>query len=200
MANTKRKDQLIGKIVTARAVGIANGVMLLEDEDGNKIRVYPYDADDDSPFADLTLKYEKGRQYEVFINRLSGNGRHYYGSTILAANDLWNQRPFPYKTDDIVTGLIVRVFEFGAIAMIKGGIQGFIDSSDVTSSAYQAASNLFYVGDEVKGMITEINRDRFQVGICISRYNERRVYLDKLIRSEGITTLKDAVTNKHISM
>ncbi|MDK2886504.1 MAG: small subunit ribosomal protein [Thermosipho sp. (in: thermotogales)] len=71
------------------------------------------------------------------------------------------------KPEDVVEGIIERIEKFGAFVRIAEGITGLVPNSEVSYDPSLTAEDVFRIGQSVKLLIKEIDKDRKRITLSL---------------------------------
>ncbi len=69
----------------------------------------------------------------------------------------WETLESRYQVNDVVSGKVTRIMNFGAFVEIEDGVEGLVHISELSEQHVNRATEIVQVGDEIEVMILEIN-------------------------------------------
>jgi len=114
----------------------------------------------DSKIALKIIECEPEKERIVFSERaaLAGEGQRRY-----LLNHL--------KRDDVVTGVVTNVTDFGVFVDL-GGLEGLIHVSELSWGRVQHPSDILKVNDEVDVLVLEVSEDEGRIALSLKRLEE----------------------------
>lgn len=84
--------------------------------------------------------------------------------------DPWDSVDEVLKVGDIVTGRVVTITDYGIFVEIKPGIEGLIHVNEISWSQHpKRPADLFTIGDEVKAVVIDLNKEERKLHLSIKR-------------------------------
>jgi small subunit ribosomal protein S1 len=141
---------------------------------------------------------KKGDTVEAVILKIdSENQRLSLGIKQLSPN-IWDEFFRLRQINDIVTGKVVRLTDFGAFVEVEEGIEGLIHVSEMSEERVEQPKDVLSVGDVVKAKIIKLDAAEQKVGLSIKAVlqdltqEEMRAYMDDQQRDSS-STIGDAM-------
>ncbi|NMA82281.1 MAG: 30S ribosomal protein S1 [Epulopiscium sp.] len=112
--------------------------------------------------------------------------------------DPWDQVMNMYKINEIVTGKVVRLLDFGAFVQLDSGVEGLVHISQISEKHIAKPSEVLSVGDEVKVKILEINSKDKRMSLSIKEVTESfdDALLDYIDNDSHTATIGDLLKGK----
>ena len=79
----------------------------------------------------------------------------------------WDSVAEKYKVDDVVTGKVVKILNFGAFVEIEKGVDGLVHISQISNEWLENPVSALQVGQEVQAKILEINTEKEKMTLSI---------------------------------
>lgn len=116
---------------------------------------------------------KEGDKVEVYIlNFDKESGRISLGLKDVE-KDPWNNVSAKYKVNDILTGKIVRLADFGAFVELEPGVEGLVHITQITDENIAKPSQVLNVGDNVKIKILELNEEKKKLSLSIKEADNK---------------------------
>ncbi len=143
---------------------------------------------------------KKGDTVEAVILKIdSENQRLSLGIKQLSPN-IWDEFFRLRSVNDVVTGRVVRLTDFGAFLEIEDGIEGLIHVSELSEERVEQPKDVLSVGDVVKAKIIKMEPAEQKIGLSLKAVaqdltaEELRAYQERSAQDSG-STLGDALRN-----
>lgn len=116
---------------------------------------------------------KEGDKVEVYIlNFDKESGRISLGLKDVE-KDPWNNVSAKYKVNDILTGKVVRLADFGAFVELEPGVEGLVHITQITDENIAKPSQVLNVGDNVKIKILELNEEKKKLSLSIKEADNK---------------------------
>lgn len=116
---------------------------------------------------------KEGDKVEVYIlNFDKESGRISLGLKDVE-KDPWNNVSTKYKVNDILTGKVVRLADFGAFVELEPGVEGLVHITQITDENIAKPSQVLNVGDNVKIKILELNEEKKKLSLSIKEADNK---------------------------
>jgi small subunit ribosomal protein S1 len=86
-----------------------------------------------------------------------------------AGPDPWKEAAEKFAPDQIVTGKVTRVVDFGAFVELEPGLEGLAHISELSNQRVRTAADAVKPGQEVRVRILEIDKDARRVSLSVRR-------------------------------
>ncbi len=90
-----------------------------------------------------------------------------------------------YKVDDIVSGVVTNVTDYGIFVKLKDNYSGLIHISEITNGYVKNVEDFATTGDVIVSKITALNEEKKQISLTLK--ND----ITDLERGSGFKILKD---------
>jgi len=70
-----------------------------------------------------------------------------------------------YSVDEIVSGRVERIVDFGAFILLSKGGEGLLHISKMSDKRVEKASDILSVGQEIEIKVLKVQKDRIELGI-----------------------------------
>jgi len=115
----------------------------------------------------------EGQQIEVMILKVDLAERKISLGLKQTLPDPWATADMKFPVDDVVTGRVSKLMDFGAFVELEEGVEGLIPMSEFTFERRIAhASEIVNVGDTVKVRILNVDMDRKRIGLSLKRVGD----------------------------
>jgi len=119
-----------------------------------------------------------GQELEVQVLRLDPARRH-IGLTIKRMQpNPWDTVAERFQVGQVIRGTITRVMDYGAFALVDGGVEGLIHLSELAEGNFMHPRNVVTEGDEVDLMVIRVEPSHQRLGLSLKRvpnsYGETR--------------------------
>jgi small subunit ribosomal protein S1 len=113
-----------------------------------------------------------GDEIQVKVAKIEDDGKEkkiYLGMKQLT-DDPWKNIGDKFGIDDIVTGDIVNIVEYGLFVEIEKGIEGLVHKSEITYDKYPVkAKDMFKIGDSIDVKIINIDTSNRRMSLSIKQ-------------------------------
>ncbi len=82
-------------------------------------------------------------------------------------NNPWETIDEKYKKDEVYTGTVVRLADFGAFVRLEDGIEGLVHISEISNKHIDKPSSVLKVGDEVKVKVLSTDKASMKISLSI---------------------------------
>jgi small subunit ribosomal protein S1 len=86
-----------------------------------------------------------------------------------AGPDPWKEAAEKFAPDQVVTGKVTRVVDFGAFIELEPGLEGLAHISELSNQRVRTAADAVQPGQEVRVRILEVDKDARRVSLSIRR-------------------------------
>ena len=109
----------------------------------------------------------------------------------------WETVDMHYQVDDIVTGTVTRIMNFGAFVEIEDGLEGLIHISELSEQHVSKVQEVVNVGDEIDVMIIQIDSENQKMALSLKAAKEAELTnFEPYEEEEQTTTLSDLFGDK----
>ena len=70
-----------------------------------------------------------------------------------------------YSVDEVVSGKVERVVDFGAFILLEKGGEGLLHISKLSKQRVEKASDVLSVGQEIEVKVLKVQKDRIELGL-----------------------------------
>jgi small subunit ribosomal protein S1 len=110
---------------------------------------------------------EPGQEVEVYVLRLDRERRRIGLSLKRLQPDPWSLVDEKYEIDQLTTGVITNIVDFGAFARLDPGVEGLIHVSEMAEGEIGHPSNVLEPGEEVLVRVISIDSQRKRIGLSM---------------------------------
>lgn len=123
--------------------------------------------------TDLHKHYKVGQEIEVLVVSLDKDNRRMSLSIKQMQPNPWDAVIDQFQVGQIVTGTVRNITDFGIFVQLSPGLDGLVHISDLSWTEHiKHPADLFKKGDEVKAVITDINREKRKISLGIKQLEE----------------------------
>ncbi len=141
---------------------------------------------------------KKGQEIELKVIKLDPAEKRINLSLKHFTDDPWVHFDEKYHINDIVTGKVTKLTEFGAFVELEKGIEGLVHISEFSwTKKISKASDMLSVGDDVKAMILgyDVQGGRVSLGIKQTQDNPWDTITEKYSVGTKVTGKVVKITN-----
>jgi small subunit ribosomal protein S1 len=91
-----------------------------------------------------------------------------------AGPDPWRDIEAKYAKDQVVTGTVTRLADFGAFVEIEAGLEGLVHISELANQRIRAPGDVVKPGQQVQVRILDINQEGRRISLSVRRAQEAR--------------------------
>jgi len=77
-----------------------------------------------------------------------------------------------YQENDVVTGQVARLTNFGAFVELESGVDGLVHISEISTERVSRAADVLSIGQEVEVMILSIDQDKQKISLSMKALEE----------------------------
>ena len=121
--------------------------------------------------ADPNDVVKKGQELDVLVLKIEEGGKRIGLGTKQLEADPWKELGGKYQVDQVVSGKVVRLTEFGAFVQIEPGIDGLLHVSAMAKERVRRPQDAVKVGQELSVRIAAIDAARQR--LSLSRLDPR---------------------------
>jgi len=123
--------------------------------------------------TDLHKHYKAGQTIEALVVSLDKENRRMSLSIKQLKENPWDAVVGGLEVGQIVTGTVRNITDFGIFVQLSPGVDGLIHISDLSWTEHiKHPSDLFKKGDEVRAIITDINREKRKISLGLKQLDE----------------------------
>ncbi len=100
----------------------------------------------------------------------------------------WETIAEKYKVDDVITGKVVRIVNFGAFVEVEKGIDGLVHVSQISNQWLENPVTALEVGQEVQAKIINIDVEKEKMNLSIKALLPE---VEKPVKEEKVKKVKD---------
>lgn len=109
----------------------------------------------------------EGDQVEVTVLKVDKESKRIG----LRLNDVqdnpWSDIDNHYQENDVVSGLVSRLTNFGAFVELESGVDGLVHISEISTERITNAASVLTIGQEVEVLIVNIDKDNQKIGLSM---------------------------------
>lgn len=116
--------------------------------------------------TELHKHYKVGQEIEVVVVSLDKDNRRMSLSVKQLTANPWDAAIDQFNIGQIVTGTVRNITDFGVFVQLAPGLDGLVHISDLSWTEHvKHPADLFKKGDEVRAIITDINREKRKISL-----------------------------------
>lgn len=108
----------------------------------------------------------------------------------------WENISADFATNDIVTGTVTRIADFGAFVKLRPGVEGLVHISELAHHRVMKVSNYVNRGDEVQVKILSMDLEKQKIGLSIKATQTKPVKASDKKKEEVDEPLREAAIKK----
>ena len=111
--------------------------------------------------------------------------------------DPWNKIMEKYKTNDVVSGRVIKFINIGAFIELEPGVEGLVHISEISEERIAKPSDKLSIGEVVKVKVLEVKEKEHRISLSIKETVQRPVEdYSQYNDSDNMGTLGDLLKNK----
>ncbi|HBL98026.1 TPA: 30S ribosomal protein S1 [Candidatus Dependentiae bacterium] len=123
--------------------------------------------------TDLHKHFKVGQEIEALVVSLDKENRRMSLSIKQLKENPWDAVVGSLQVGQIITGTVRNITDFGVFVQLAPGVDGLIHISDLSWTEHiKHPADLFKKGDEVKAIITDINREKRKISLGLKQLDE----------------------------
>jgi signal transduction histidine kinase/predicted RNA-binding protein with RPS1 domain len=126
-----------------------------------------------------------GQEIEAVVIALAEPDRKLELSVRRAEPDPWDTFSRAFKLRDTVTATVKRLSAKGALVQVVPGVDGFIPLAELAPWPVKAPQELLWVGDQVEGMITRLEREDRRLRLSIRQQMKHQARVREVMQLLG---------------
>lgn len=130
----------------------------------------------------------EGDQVEVTVLKVDKTSKRIG----LRLNDVqdnpWSDIDSHYQENDVVSGTVSRLTNFGAFVELESGVDGLVHISEISSERIAKAADVLSIGQEVQVMVLSIDKDQQKIALSMKALEDSDEDIDVADFLEGPTT------------
>jgi signal transduction histidine kinase/DNA-binding response OmpR family regulator/predicted RNA-binding protein with RPS1 domain len=123
-----------------------------------------------------------GQEIEAVVVALAEPGRKLELSVRRAEPDPWDTFAHAFKVRDTVTATVKRLSSKGALVQVVPGVDGFIPLAELATWPVKVPQELLWVGDQVEGMITRLEREGKRLRLSVRQQMEHQARVREVMQ------------------
>ena len=124
------------------------------------------------PVASVEDAVHVGDEIDVYVLRVDREARRIALSIRRLQPTPWEQAADRFELNQLVTGTVTKLTDFGAFARIEDTIEGLIHVSELTERHIQHPREVVAVGDTMMLRIVNIDPERHRLGLSLKQVEE----------------------------
>ncbi len=122
---------------------------------------------------DLHRHFKVGQEIEALVVSLDKEIRRMSLSVKQMQTNPWDAIAQDLEIGKVVSGTVRNITDFGVFVQLAAGVDGLIHISDLSWTEHvKHPADLFKKGDEVRAIITDINKDKRKISLGIKQLEE----------------------------
>lgn len=130
----------------------------------------------------------EGDQVEVTVLKVDKTSKRIG----LRLNDVqdnpWSDIDSHYQENDVVSGTVSRLTNFGAFVELESGVDGLVHISEISSERIAKAADVLSIGQEVQVMVLSIDKDQQKIALSMKALEDSDEDIDVADFLEGPTS------------
>jgi small subunit ribosomal protein S1 len=122
-----------------------------------------------SPVSSVEEVVQVGQEVDVFVLRVDRETRRIALSLRRLEPTPWDRVGSNLQLDQLVTGTITKLTDFGAFARVEDSIEGLIHISELTERHIRHPKEVVDVGDTMKLKIVSLDPERHRLGLSLKQ-------------------------------
>lgn len=123
--------------------------------------------------TELHKHYRVGQEIEVVVVSLDKENRRMSLSVKQLTTNPWDAAIDQFSIGQIVTGTVRNITDFGVFVQLAPGLDGLVHISDLSWTEHvKHPADIFKKGDEVRAIITDINREKRKISLGTKQLDE----------------------------
>ncbi|MCH8847564.1 MAG: S1 RNA-binding domain-containing protein [Chloroflexi bacterium] len=133
-----------------------------------------------TPVASVEDAVHVGDEVQVYVLRVDKEARRIALSLRRLTPTPWDEAAERFKLNQLVSGTITKLTDFGAFARIDDTIEGLIHISELTERHIQHPKEVVAVGDTMTLRVVNIDPERHRLGLSLKQAEDEgpREYID----------------------
>jgi small subunit ribosomal protein S1 len=115
---------------------------------------------------------QAGDEVEVFVMKVDREARRIALSLRRTGPEPWDTVPDRYQVDQLITGTVTKLTNFGAFARIEGSVEGLIHISELSHRLIQHPKEVVKEGDVLTLKILKIEPERKRLALSLKQADE----------------------------
>ncbi len=138
----------------------------------------------------------EGDQVTVFVAKIDRKNNKISLVLKNVEEDPWKGAADYYRVDDLISGTVVRLTDFGAFVEVEAGIEGLVHISEISSERIRKASDILKAGDLIKAVVLSIDEKEKRLSLSIKDAEGQGEEAASLVQEEQTNTLGDKFGDK----
>lgn len=123
--------------------------------------------------TELHKHYKVGQEIDVIVVSLDKENRRMSLSVKQLTTNPWDAAIDQFSVGQIVTGTVRNITDFGVFVQLAPGLDGLVHISDLSWTEHvKHPADIFKKGDEVRAIITDINREKRKISLGTKQLDE----------------------------
>lgn len=123
--------------------------------------------------TDLHKHFKVGDEVEALVVSLDKENRRMSLSVKQLKENPWDAVANSFSIGQIVTGTVRNITDFGIFVQLAPGVDGLVHISDLSWTEHvKHPADLFKKGDEVRAIITDINKEKRKISLGLKQLEE----------------------------
>jgi small subunit ribosomal protein S1 len=147
--------------------------------------------------------YKRGDRVQARVLKVDPENQKFSLSIKHLTMDPWAGIETRFRKNDVVTGRVTRVADFGVFVELADGIEGLVHVSELSREKVENPNSLFKPGDETGAVVLAVDRANKKISLSIRAYQEEaeRKNMESYMAkpsdsSENLTVLGEALRAK----
>lgn len=116
---------------------------------------------------------KEGQRLQVMVLKVDRDARKIGLGLKQILPDPWSDADAKYAMDEVVTGRVTRLADFGAFVELEEGVEGLVPMSEMSfERRIGHASEVVNVGDTVRVRVLNVDMDRHRISLSLKRVGD----------------------------
>ena len=198
--NLLREKYPVGVHVTGKVRSVTSFGIFVGVEDGIDGLIHLQDISWSRKIKNPADMFKKGDEVEAVVLHIDPDKERFALGIKQLGIDPWEKVHDKYPIGSIVTGVVSKVLDFGAIVELEDEVEGLVHVSEIRTEKVDNVAKVLKAGDPITAMVINLIPEERKLGLSMRRYNEAQESGDyqEYVRSQKATptTIGDLIREK----
>ncbi len=198
--NLLREKYPVGVHVTGKVRSVTSFGIFVGVEDGIDGLIHLQDISWSRKIKNPADMFKKGDEVEAVVLHIDPDKERFALGIKQLGIDPWEKVHDKYPIGSIVTGIVSKVLDFGAIVELEDEVEGLVHVSEIRTEKVDNVAKVLKAGDPITAMVINLIPEERKLGLSMRRYNEAQESGDyqEYVRSQKATptTIGDLIREK----
>jgi small subunit ribosomal protein S1 len=198
--NLLREKYPVGVHVTGKVRSVTSFGIFVGVEDGIDGLIHLQDISWSRKIKNPADMFKKGDEVEAVVLHIDPDKERFALGIKQLGIDPWEKVHDKYPIGSVVTGVISKVLDFGAIVELEDEVEGLVHVSEIRTEKVDNVAKVLKAGDPITAMVINLIPEERKLGLSMRRYNEAQESGDyqEYVRSQKATptTIGDLIREK----